>query len=71
MTMLDKIRRFPRIEWKPAVDAPIGEIVLVLVQDRTDYYTELAYLNEFREWVDIPHLHSVICWAELPEELKK
>lgn len=70
MRKLDIIRKFPRIQWKPVIDAPKGEIVLVLVCDGVDYYTELAYLNEYREWVDIPHLHKVMCWREVPELLK-
>jgi len=70
MTMLDKIHQFPRIKWKPTIDAPKGEILLVLVRDGVNYYTELAYLNEYREWVDIPHLHQVIGWSEIPELLK-
>lgn len=71
MRMIDKIRQFPRIKWKPTIDAPIGEIVLVLARDVLDYYTELAYLNEYREWVDIPHFDQVMGWAEVPEELKR
>ena len=33
MRMLDKIRQFPRIEWKSVLDAPYDKIVYVLVDD--------------------------------------
>lgn len=65
------MRTFPRINWKPTIDAPKNEIVLALVQDGVVIYSELAYKNEYGEWVDIPHLHRVIGWGEVPEELKK
>lgn len=70
MRKIDKIRQFPRIEWKSTIDAPKGEIVFVLVQDGKEYYTELAWLNEFCEWVDIPHYHKVIGFAKIPSILK-
>ena len=70
MRMLDKIRQFPRIEWKSVFDAPYGKIVYVLVDDGCcHFYTQLAWKNEFGEWVDIPHGHSVRQWAEAPAHL--
>lgn len=70
MTMLDKIRQFPRIEWKSIFDAPYDKIVYVLVDDGCcHFYTQLAWKNEFGEWVDIPHGHSVRQWAEAPAHL--
>lgn len=67
MRMLDKIRQFPRIEWKSVLDAPYNKIVFVLVDDGCGhFYTELAWKNEFGEWVDIPHYHSVRLFAEAP-----
>lgn len=71
MSEYDKIRLLPRIVWKPVVDAPKEEIVLVLVKDGVDTYTELAWMNEYREWVDIPHLHNVIGWSEVSDILKE
>lgn len=68
MRMLDKIRQFPRIEWESILDAPFGKIVFVLVEDGCGhFYTELAWKNEFGEWVDIPHYHSVRLFAEAPD----
>lgn len=70
MRMLDKIQQFPRIEWKSVLDAPYGKIVYVLVDDGCcHFYTQLAWRNEFGEWVDIPHGHSVRQWAEAPTYL--
>lgn len=70
MRMLDKIRQFPRIEWKSVLDAPYKKIVFVFVEDGCGhFYTELAWKNEFGEWVDIPHYHSVRMFAEAPEHL--
>lgn len=70
MRMLDKIRQFPRIEWKSIFDAPYDKIVYVLVDDGCcHFYTQLAWKNEFGEWVDIPHGHSVRQWAEAPAHL--
>lgn len=70
MRMLDKIRQFPRIEWKSIFDAPYDKIVYVLVDDGCcHFYTQLAWKNEFGEWVDIPHGHSVRQWAEAPPHL--
>lgn len=67
MRMLDKIRQFPRIEWKSILDAPLCKIVFVFVDDACGhFYTELAWKNEFGEWVDIPHYHSVRMFAEAP-----
>ena len=70
MRLLDKIRQFPRIEWKSILDAPFCKIVFVLVEDGCGhFYTELAWKNEFGEWVDIPHYHSVRMFAEAPAHL--
>lgn len=70
MRMLDKIRQFPRIEWESILDAPFGKIVFVLVENGCGhFYTELAWKNEFGEWVDIPHYHSVRMFAEAPAHL--
>ena len=70
MRMLDKIRQFPRIEWTSILDAPYNKIVFVLVDDGCGhFYTELAWKNEFGEWVDIPHYHSVRMFAEASAHL--
>lgn len=70
MRKIDQIRQFPRIEWKPVFNAPINEVVLILVDDNSgNLYTELAWLNECREWVDVPHYHKVIGWCEVSEKI--
>lgn len=67
MRKLEKIRKFPHLEWKNPVDAPQGIIVLVFVENGTnEFYTELAWKNDFGEWVDIPHYHKVRYWTECP-----
>lgn len=68
MRNIDKIKQFPRIEWKPVFNAPINEIVLILASDSGNLYTELAWLSEYCEWVDVPHYHKVIGWCEVPEK---
>ncbi|WP_276879801.1 hypothetical protein [Bacteroides heparinolyticus] len=54
-----------------SVRSEIKDGVLILVDDNSgNLYTELAWLNEYREWVDVPHYHKVIGWCEVPKKNK-
>lgn len=54
--------------WFDEIYAPIGTNLLVLCDNgRGKRYTAIAQLNDCGEWVDIPHLHSVLGWKPLIE----
>ncbi len=67
------MKNIERINWKRPVldeDPPVGEYVLIIAEDGLQLYTEIAWMNDCHEWVDVPHYHRVKYWGKIPEELK-